>query len=490
MNDSFSSYAMSLLERFQHNLQRSALVCGGERVVVAVSGGPDSLCLLHLLWRLREPLDLRLHVAHLDHAFRGEQSAAEARFVAAFAEQLGLPATVERRDANALMGDTTTNKLAAARMVRYAFLAEVAQREGADVVAVAHQADDQAETVLMHLLRGAGPAGLRGIRQRVPWSEWTSNLPTNDGVKADLIRPLLDISRELIEAYCAEQQLDPRHDPSNRATIYTRSRVRLDLLPRLKEYNSHISSALAHTALICGDDYDFIQRELDTRWPALARSEPDCVTFARKVWNDLHPALQRYALRRALEQLAPATEVSFAQIEALRAFLIDGRGLRPNLPGTIRFAVSPNSVMFTMHDSDATPDEPQIAGACHVTVPGSVDLAGWQLNSATAQPEGWIHDRWHVVLDGERLNGTLTLRGRQNGDRFWPAGGVGSKRLQDFFVDNKLPRTLRDRWPLVTCGDDLVWIVGLRADERFVQRTTTRNHIWLWVESNREQRSS
>jgi tRNA(Ile)-lysidine synthetase-like protein len=491
---------------------RSLALPSPTHVVVAVSGGPDSLCLLHALHSLREELGLRLHVGHLDHGFRGAESAAEAAFVADFAERLGLPATVERRDVPALIAREGLNAQAAARAVRYAFLAEVALATGAHAVAVAHHADDQAETVLLHLLRGAGPAGLRGMRAVVPWREWavgdketrrqggekTAQLdPAIDAPPphlspnlaspalqasasgTSLIRPLLAVRRAAIEAYCAEHALQPRRDPSNASPRYARSRVRHALLPALTAYNPHLVEQLVHTAAICADDYDYLQRELDERWPALAAAQSKhYVKFDGGAWLALHPALQRYALRRAALCVG-GEEPSFEHVEAARRVALLPVGARCDLPGGVTLVVGYNGFVLQGGPHEEPSGGPQLeADELPVAAPGVTEIgSGWRLEAWESEPSGWSSDRWSAVLSADALGEPLALRQRRPGDRMRLAGG--SRSLQNLFVDEKLPRSLRARWPLLVGPAGIAWAVGVRVDVRFAAGEATARRLWV-----------
>ncbi len=451
-------------------------------ILVAVSGGPDSLALLHLLDRLRRAGGPQLHVAHLDHGARSA-SRAEAAAVADLAGALGLPATVARRDVPALARSRREGLQAAARRARYAFLAETALAVGADAVATAHQADDQAETVLLHALRGAGLAGLRGMRPEVPWSDWAAGEqpPSANPLAPPLLRPLLTTSRAEIEAYCRQHGLAPTRDPSNSALRFARARVRR-LLPALAAENPRVVAALGRTATLSADDYDFIQGQLDALWPALAVESPDTVSLRREVWEGLHPALQRYALRRAAGRLGLA-ELSLPQVEAARAAR---PGCRPLALGRVlRLEVDDAGLRLVRPGAPRPAAGPQLAAAELPLTPGTNPLgAGWVClvqNEAPATPGPW----W-VALDAESLDGPLLLRRRRPGDRFRPAGGRGSRKIQDFFVDRKLPRDLRDAWPLLATPGGVVWVVGLRADERSIAGAATRSTIWVGVLCEKE----
>ncbi len=454
-----------LLIRVRRFLAAQGLFRPEARLVVAVSGGHDSLCLLHILAALARSGGPQLHVAHLDHGFRGAQSAAEARAVADTAAAWAIPATLAYADVPALARAAGQGGQAAARRARYAFLADVARAVVAHAVAVAHTADDQAETVLLHALRGAGPAGLRGMRSVVPWQEWAADqAPFSTLNAALLIRPMLETTRAEIMAYCAQSHLIPADDPSNRSPRYARSRVRHQLLPVLAAHNPQVVAALGRTAQICADDYDFMQVVLDAAWPTLAAERPDGLELNRDAWQRLHPALRRYALRRAAAQLGTA-ELNFAQVEAGRTAIDSGRTARVSLAHGLVLDVGYTSARIRSVGATASAEVPQLpADALPVPAPGRVLLGGGWLcvvqHDPPAKPSPW----W-VAIPAE-LAGSLALRVRRPGDRFRPAGGRGGRRLQDFFVDRKVPQHQRAAWPILVADEAILWVAGLRAAER------------------------
>jgi tRNA(Ile)-lysidine synthetase-like protein len=470
------------------------LIRPGAPVVVAVSGGPDSLCLLALLRDMRADLGVDLHVAHLDHMIRGAESAGEARFVAHLAAEWGLPATVAAADVPELVRAGRQNLHAAARLARYAFLAQVARAAGAQAVAVAHHAGDQAETVLLHLLRGAGAEGLRGMRPAVEWEEWTriENEELRIEKNADrlnspfsilnsqfppLIRPLLEITRAEIEAECAARALSPRYDPSNYELDATRNRIRHDLLPRLIEYNPHIVMALGRTAAISADEHDFIGAALDTAWPALARSRPDGVDFGGAAWRALHPALQRAAIRRAHALLAPGAPLGFDHVERARALVARGVGRRAELPGGVAITVGYGGD-FTI-GTPAPAEAPQIDIIVLLPTAGQVELGGgWVLAVERLDGPAPAAGRWEIALDAARLAEPLIARPRRPGDRV--AIEAGHRRLQDVFVDAKVPRELRAGWPVIaTSAGAVVWVAGLRVAAGYAAGPATAQVVRL-----------
>jgi tRNA(Ile)-lysidine synthetase-like protein len=308
----------------------------GATLLVAVSGGPDSLCLLSLLKELSSIQELALHVAHLDHALRPD-SAADAHFVVEVAQSWEIPVTVARCDVQELAGRYGGVE-AAARAVRYGFLRDTALAVGATAVATGHNADDQAETVVQRLLRGAGPGGLAAMRPRLSYEQWAGiGVPAAlDGRKyaarPNLVRPLLASPRSLIEAYCVEHGLNPRHDRTNQSPEYLRNRVRDHIIPLLKTYNSNIVGTLGRTARIAADEDALLRELLDQEWQTLVTVSPDRVQVHRSVYMDLHRALQRRALRRAASIIAPGVELGADHLDRMMDLARRSHG-RLQLPG-------------------------------------------------------------------------------------------------------------------------------------------------------------
>lgn len=467
-----------IVTHIQRFLAAHAPALAGRPLVVAVSGGPDSLCLLHALAQLG-PAGPALHVAHFDHGLRGAASQADAAFVAQTAREWGLPATVERADVGAYAAAERRNLHQAARELRYRFLAEVARAAGAGAVAVAHHADDQAETVLMHLLRGAGPAGLRGMLPLQPWDAWAAGQPP-DPRGAPLLRPLLAVPRAAIERYCAGQGLRPRQDASNADPAYTRNRIRHELLPLLRAYNPQIAAALGRTAAVCADEQALIQELLDQRWPDLALVAPTLVRLDLERWRALPAALQRAALRRAHQLLAPASTLPWEQIEQARA-LVGRVDRQADLAGGVRLSSDYRHASLASA-APAAPLGPQLADGPHILpVPGALELGGgWAIQALWRPAEGLPPAApWQIDLDAASVSLPLLVRTRRPGDRI--DLGAGHKRLQDLFVDARVPRALRDAWPLLVSGDTLIWVPGLRAAARFRAGPATTRALRIYL---------
>ncbi|MFQ5944724.1 MAG: tRNA lysidine(34) synthetase TilS [Anaerolineae bacterium] len=460
---------MDLLETAARTIRIHRMLRRGDEVVVGVSGGPDSLCLLHILNRLQERLGIGLRVAHLDHGMRGAEGEADAAFVADLAAKWALPITVEARDVVAIAAKERLSPEEAARRVRYRFLADVAHRHGAEAIAVGHHADDHVETILMHWLRGAAAAGLRGIRP-------VRALPVEgEGEAPRLIRPLWQVSRREIDAYCARHHLEPRADASNLETRYYRNRIRHELLPQLETYNPQIRRNLRRAAEVFSDDFDHLRREADAAWESSARVGRGYVRFDRGPWSQLHRSLQRMLLRRTVRELRPSLrDLEWIHVEQALESIRDKRaGSRIALPAGLGLTVGYDE--FVVGDSLPHPDLPRVPAGSEIgfAVPERVPLDGWTLIAEFLPADPGIHlakenqDPWQAFIDEAQVGGQLWLRGRRTGDRFRPLGMAGhSKRVGQFMIDAKIPAHLRAEIPIVASRGHIVWIAGYRIDER------------------------
>jgi len=424
------------------------MLTAGDGVVVAVSGGVDSMVLLHVLAALRTPLALRLHAAHLDHGLRGPEAARDAEAVAAWASRLEVALTCERAGPLDRRGGSLQR---AARAARYAFLERVADRWGAQRIAVGHSQDDVAETVLLNLLRGAGLRGLAGIPP----------------VRGRVIRPLIDVPREAILAYARAQGVPWVEDPSNRTPAYRRNRIRMDLLPALaREYNPRMREVLARTAAIL--------RAEDETLDALARGELRRLVRHRPGGEAglagpdlalLGPALCRRVLRAAVESLPGRPRLPARHLAALQAWAAAGprRGRCGSVPGLACWWDGGDLVLA----AGASPTSPE-AVALPVGVPTHAAPFGMTFVVEAAEvgvegpPPPAPGEAW---IAAAAAPDPLAVRAWRFGDRFRPLGLGGTKKLQDFFVDAKVPRPSRGRVPLVVSGDRILWVVGHRIDE-------------------------
>lgn len=432
-----------LSERVLHTVEGNQLIQPGEKVVVAVSGGADSLALLHILLYLREQLDIHLHVATLDHGLRGEASAADADYVVEVARAWGLPYTHAYRPPSAAM-QAERGPEAAARIVRYAFLAEVAHRIESRTIATGHHADDQAETVLLHLLRGSAYRGLSGMG-------WRARMPSAPDLY--LIRPLLGLRRAEIESYCSEHDLNPRHDASNRDEMLKRNAIRHRLLPQLHHFNPRIVETLNRLAESAAVDEDYIQSQFRELVMQEWQISPVRVRLSRELFAGLHPALQRRFVLEGLRQLHGSTEgISHARVlQAVRTAKRGQVGALVLLSGDIRFVIEYDDLVLEAPDAADDGLHPQISDSQFLPESGRIRLNSWMLRVESTPFAG--SQIQLEVPDGV----PLLLRGRQPGDRFRPAGMAGhSQKLKEWLIDHKIPHGYRDRLPLIIVDDQII----------------------------------
>jgi tRNA(Ile)-lysidine synthase len=494
---------LTLLDRVRHTIERHRLLVPGQTVVVGVSGGPDSLSLLHILRRLAPDFSLTLHVAHLNHQMRGEEAAADAAFVAGLAVEWGLPSTVDSVDVSAV---ARAHKMAweeAARRARYAFLAAVADEVGADSVAAGHNADDQAETVLMHFLRGSGLAGLRGMLPATPMEElrlemddWDAPQPSSLSRLASLtlVRPLLEVPRSDIEAYCQEHGLRPRFDRSNLDATFFRNRLRQELIPYLETYNPGIREVLRRTASVVAADYDLLRRQLHITWKVTLRDESaHALTFDLAGWRELPLALKRSTIREAIHRLRwTLRNIDFVHVEKAVAILTEGKtGDQATLPQGLVLTIGYDTFTVADEDHRDLPDLPRLqpGDVVPVAMPGVTRLpgSGWALEaellSITAEIGGELATigGWEAYLDAAVVGDAPKLRPRRAGDRFCPLGmGGRGKRLNEFMINEKIPADWRDRIPLLVNAEDrILWVCGWRPDERARVAEGTRRVVHL-----------
>lgn len=434
-----------------------------QTLLVAVSGGPDSVCLLHILYILRKELDLSLHVVHLDHQLRGLESEADAKYVVQLAQQLDIPATVEARDVTSYQTKRRLSPEEAAREVRYSFIAEVAAAIKTGRVAVGHTQDDNIETILMHLIRGTGTRGLIGL---LPTSRWQL-----EGRSIEIIRPLLTINREETQRYCEQYKLKPRIDSTNLSLSPLRNKIRLQLLPLVKSYNPKITGALLRTAKIAADELDFMSSNVAAAWENAIRVVDNTAVINKKRFVKLHPALQRHLVRKAIETVrsgaaSPLKDIEESHIEEIISALRKPAGKMIQLPYGLVFTVEYNRYLLGPDPAALSPFPP-FSGEYILTVPGLTQTGDWVVKTEIIEPERMKKGYYFTAyFDLEKIPGRLSLGTCRSGDRFQPFGMSQQKKLGEFMIDARIPYAWRRRIPILRSPGQIIWVVGYRIDER------------------------
>ena len=444
--------------RVRDYAQAEALWQDGDRLLVAVSGGPDSVALLDVLYALKLPW---LAVAHVHHGLRAEADA-DAALVEEMAARAGLPFVSVRVDVLARMATTGESLETAARELRYTALRRLARDLRATRIVTGHTADDQAETVLMRLLRGTGVTGLAGIPPR----------------RGEIVRPLLAVRREEILAYLRARELSYCHDASNDSLDMTRNRLRLELLPLLeRDYAPGVGARLEQLAVMARRDNAALDGWAAAEFARLRRPWPDGI--ALPIESELPPGLLRRLWRLALMAVRGSLEdIGFAHLEEIAA-LPSGQQL--HLPGA-RVVREAGSLVFLPAPEETDPER-EIA-LQPLPVPGQLCLAeiGCCVRAEACPGAAAIEGGDVAVLDAAAVAGPLTVRGWQAGDRFRPLGAPGTRALQDIFVDAGVPRRLRRRVPVIFDREGIVWLAGFRLADRVKMNGETARSVRLSVE--------
>jgi len=428
---------VTLLERVERTIRRHAMLAGGESVLVAVSGGADSVALLHVLATLAPAWGLRLHTLHVDHGLRAD-SARDAEFVRRLGERLGIPVdvatvTVERRG----------SLEAAARAARYAALAACADRVGAARIALGHTADDQAETALMRVLQGAGLRGLAGIP------------PVRDRI----IRPLIECRRADLIAELRQAGLEWVEDPSNQDPKFLRNRIRHELLPLLAEsYNPGIADALARVAALTREAVNALERTAAVELERLAAVGDGAVTLPLGALRTLPRQVAAEVLRQAAGRLGSRAPLRAWAHRGLRRVLVEPAPRRPFRLGGVTLEVSGPRVRLSLAALPALVERA-------LAVPGRVELPeiGAALVATLVEAERYVipDEACRVAFDADELPPALVVRPRRAGDGVEPFGG-GRRKLKDLLIDAKVPRWERDRVPVIEAAGRTLWVAGVR----------------------------
>ncbi len=472
-----------LLEKVRKTIKKYEMFAIKARIVVGVSGGPDSTTLLHLLLQLRDEYELKLWIAHLNHQLRGKEAEEEARWVRLFASKIGIPFISNSLDVAALAKREKLTLEEAGRMARYDFFEHVSSRVSANRIAVGHTASDQVETVLMRLMKGTGLDGLSGIPP----------------VRGMIIRPLVEIFRKEVEEYCEINNLEFYLDSSNSDTSFLRNRIRLDLLPLLsQEYNPQIGKILFRMSKNLREDADLIRRRGKKEFEEILVEEREgknqsWLVLDREKLFRLHPALQKRVLREGIRRIkGDLKEINSEHLDSVLD-LGGKRGMKQlSLPGNLVIQKQYKDLLIKRGEFKNIPF------ARYLAIPGKTDLTQINLTlearlfpvkrGSFLASSDFMDSRKKVVsykvngfpeeevfLDFDKLKPPLFLRNRKKGDRFCPLGMKGSKKIKDFFIDLKIPVEKRGKIPLLLNGGKVVCVVGHRIDERFkVDNNTTR----------------
>ncbi len=460
---------VSLIER---TIGRYHLLERGDRLIVGVSGGADSMVLLHLLNAYREVFDLSLVVAHVNHGFRPEESEKEAELVRKESGRLGLPFEYGQFNVREFQKLRGVSPQDAARKIRFHFFCDLLQKHHGQKIALGHNADDQVETVLLRLIRGSGLQGLKGI------------LPIRDG---KVIRPLLEVWRREIESFAQEKEIPFLSDSSNLKKDYFRNRIRLALIPLMeREYQPNFRETLLRTSNILRKEDDYLEKGAEEAYQRIIREEKETLSFKFSEYQSLHQAIQWRVTKKILERIyhreMAREEGEWSDVKRIYQILHSSSpSFLLELPHGAR--VEKRYDIVLLGKGDVTPSPPF---EVDLISPGHtfIEEIGKKVLIEETNRDEFTNVNGPpntALMDYESLQFPLKMRNFRPGDRFHPLGVKGTQKLKDFFIDHKVPRFERPKIPLLISGEMITWIVGYRIDERVKLTEKTRKVLKLTV---------
>jgi tRNA(Ile)-lysidine synthase len=463
---------LKLPNQIEHHL-RTVGVYPGDTILVGVSGGSDSVCLLHLLKTVSERFPFKLHALHLDHGLRGEESLEDARFVERLANEWKIPVSIESISVSSLARQQKISLQVAAREARYAFFKRIAEKLQCRWVALGHTADDQAETYLLRLLRGSGARGLSAISP-------LRKVQAAHGGEIYIIRPLLTARKKEVVSYLGRRVISYREDSSNPKQQYLRNRLRQQLIPLLNSYNPKLIETLCRTSDLLREEQDFLSTEATHALSRLKRAHSGSgIVLDRTGFLGLHKALQRMVLREAITTVrGNLLGVAYRHFEEGLELIRNGKtGKYLEMPNGICIRLVYDRIWIAPHRLNEQQGAEKQIQEVSLSIPGetNVPLFGIQVKVSLQEGSGFNDARRCAFFDYSKINPPFVIRSRKPGDYFYPSGMEGRrKKLQDFFVDLKIPQPERDCIPLFTASEGILWVIGWRLDERFLSSPRER----------------
>ncbi|MGE5614003.1 MAG: tRNA lysidine(34) synthetase TilS [Bacillota bacterium] len=468
-----SNYIEQFHKKVLDTILSHRLIEQGEKVLVGVSGGPDSVCLLHLLKSFSKTLQFEMHAVHVNHMLRAEEAGADEVYTANLCREMGVNLDIVRIDIAAMAKEKGISLEEAGRIARYNEFSRHAESVGASKIAVAHNRNDQAETVMMNILRGTGTAGLAGMDFR----------------RGNIIRPLLNVSREEIERYCSELGLSPRTDSSNLTQCYTRNKIRLGLFPYIEEnFKTDMIESLNRLSTNASIDNNYLERQsLAAYEDALQYKESGLVALGVGQLRELDPAILGRVLKLALKDAAGRfRDVGSVHYGMLAELVRKGRtGMSAELPGGIGAAVSYGVLKIFDADIRETGgrQREKTEFSYKLEIPGTTLVPCLNSEVRTTVEDAINIDKSGVMeynplvrfFDYDKLKEGIYIRNRRNGDIFKPFRSTGTKKLKEFFIDGKIPREQRDSIPLICKGNEVVWVVGYKTSDKFKLTENTKS---------------
>ncbi|SHI04753.1 tRNA(Ile)-lysidine synthase [Clostridium grantii DSM 8605] len=466
--------SVDLIEKLKKTIINYSMFEKNDLIIVGLSGGPDSLALLHVLYQLKDSLQINLVAAHINHCLRGEDSEEDERFVRVFCENHNIPLYVKKIDIEEVSKHLGISSEMAGREVRYQYFEQLLEELSANKIALAHHANDQAETILMRLIRGCGLEGIIGIK------------PVRE---ERYVRPMIHLLRTEIENYCLTNNLNPRIDKSNYENIYSRNKIRLELIPYIKEnFNHDIVNTLNRFSETVKIDNDYLELCAEKKFKDYFSVEYNNGVICEKAFQE-HPAILNRIIRMAIKSIkGDLTNVEKKHIEGIISLQKNSTGKELNLPDGIKIFNNYKDVCIKQYidESDiiSYPNEEYkllIEGITKIEKENfNISLKILKNDDARKINK---NNKFIKYFDYDLINNDIILRYRKNGDRFSPLGMKGSKKIKDYFMDLKIPKNKRDEVPMICFDKEIAWIVGYGISEKFKVNDKTKDILQIKIES-------
>ena len=446
-----------------------------DKILIALSGGPDSICLMHILVKLREKYNFKLYAAHINHMLRGEEADKDEEYVEKMCNKYDIKLYIKRVDINKIVIEEGLSSELAGRRERYKFFDEIFEKENIDRIAIAHNANDQAETILMRLIRGSGTHGISGIK------------PIRDN---KFIRPILCLNRADIEKYCEDNELNPRIDKTNLETIYSRNKIRLKLLPYIKEnFNEDIVNTINRFGVISSIDNDYMESEARTTLKENFENKCNEGVLKKEIFSK-HEAVLSRSIKMALEIVAKVDRnfemkhiyavINLQKGETGKSIQLPNNILVSNVYGDIKISNCVNNLA-----GETKCKEIEIKNILNTNVNEgiNIDFYKYSISMRVIKDKNVNFKANHLIkyFDCDKIN-DVKIRFRQNGDRIVPIGMKSPKKLKDIFIDKKVPKDERDLIPIFEFNDDIAWVMGIKTSDIFKVTRDTKNILQVKVQ--------
>ena len=433
----------------KHLIEQYHMLQKGDSVVIGVSGGADSVCLLHILWKLQAEYCLRLLAVHIHHEIRGREADEDAVFTEKLCKERKIEYRLIKRNVPRVAAERGISEEEAGRLVRYETFYQICEQEGYQKIAVAHHQNDNAETIMWNFLRGSGLRGLAGM----------------EPVRRKIIRPLLEVKRSEIEQWMQQEKIPWRNDSTNETVNYTRNKLRHQLLPWVEEnLVSGFCQRITDNTRIFLDADDYLKTEAEKWIQGHALQLEEESSFLREEWNKLHSALKRYVIRSEINRLTGSLkDLTAEHVEAV--LRLEGTGKQLNLPGGMKVWMDYETIHIGKQSDTFCPNL-EMKYCCFPYEKGQKIIQN-------------VYTKW---FDYDKIKVGFQLRTRRTGDRIQVLSKHGSKKLKDYMIDAKIPRQIRDQIPLIADGTDIMWVVGYRMSEAY--KITDETKTVLQIELN------